>query len=94
MSEQDLAIVDTMLNFLQEFDYKYSSIENPEEKLDKYFEFIDDWDWIVYVHIKTPEGKFSHWYILDMNLKDTESIVKWLKKYTENVLRFQYHIDV
>ena len=94
MDKQTQAIIDTSLDFLEEFNCNFSSIEDPEEALGKYFELIDDWDGLVYVHIKASEGEFSHWYILDMNLTDIESIVKWLKKYTENVLRFQFKINV
>lgn len=94
MDKQSLAIIETSRQFLDAFNCLYSSIEYPEELLNQFFELVDDWDWIIYIHIKTSEWVFSHWYVFDLKLSDTESIVKWLKKYTENVLRLQYQVNV
>lgn len=91
---QAIAIVNTLQRFLNTFNIPFENIEDPKELLDEFFELIDVWDWIVYIGVKTPEGTFSHWYILDIPLSDTESIIKWIKKYTENVLRFEFHINV
>lgn len=92
--KQTIAIIKTLQRFLNTFNVSYDYMEKPKETLDEFFDLVDWWDWVVYVGVKTPEGTFSHWYILDIPLSDTESIIKWIKKYTENVLRFEFHINV
>lgn len=94
MDEQDKAIIETSKKFLDRFNCAYEYMEEPLETLKEFFDLYTDWDWIIYVHIKTSEWEFSHWYILDIEISDTESIIKWIKKYTENVLRFQYWKNV
>ena len=94
MEKQDLAIIETLQSFLNEFNCAFYALEEPIKKLEKYFDLHTDWNWIIYVHVKTPEWEFSHWYILDVDIADLQSIINWLRKYSENVLRHLYHIDV
>ena len=94
MEKQDLAIIEALQNFLEEFDCAFYALEEPIKKLEKYFDIHTDWDWVIYVHVKTSEWEFSHWYILDVDIADLQSIINWLKNYTRNVLRLQYWLDV
>lgn len=93
MEKQDLAIIETLQNFLNEFNCAFYALEEPVKQLEKYFDLHTDWDWIIYVHVKTSEWEFSHWYILDVDMADLQSIINWLKKYSENVLRHLYNIN-
>lgn len=92
MDKQSKAIVTALQAFLKEFDCAFYSIEEPVKALEKYFDLQTDWDWIIYVHVKTSEWEFSHGYILDIDLADLQSVINWLKNYTKNVLRFTYNV--
>lgn len=94
MLKQDEAIITTLKAFLKEFDCAFYSLKEPVRQLEKYFDLVSDWDGVIYCHVKTPIGEFSHWYILDIDMADLQSIINWLKRYTENVLMHLYHVDV
>lgn len=93
MDEQDKAIIETSKKFLDRFNCAFECIEDPLETLQEFFEFYDDWEYIS-VSIKTPMGNFSHWYIIEIGMDNIESLVKWLKKYTENILRLDFWLNV
>ena len=93
MDKQDLAIIDALQKFLKEFDCAFYAIKEPVRSLEKYFDLQSDGDWIIYVHLKTSEWEFSHWYILDVDMADLQSIINWLRNYSKNILRLEYHID-
>lgn len=93
MEKEDLAIIDTLQKFLDKFNCAFYAIEEPVKSLEEFFDLHTDWDWVIYVHIKTSEWEFSHWYILDVDMWDLQSIINWLKNYSTNILRHQYGID-
>lgn len=94
MEKQDKVIVETLMKFLEVFNCAYDYMEEPLETLKEFFDLHTDWDWVIYVHLKTSEWEFSHWYILDIPMSDTESIIKWIKQYTKNILRLEYWVNV
>lgn len=93
MKKQDKAIVETLQKFLNEFNCAFYALSEPVKQLGKYFDLHTDWDWIIHVSVKTPVWEFSHWYILDVDIADLQSIINWLRKHSENVLRLQYWIN-
>ena len=90
-AKQDEAIINTLKAFLKEFNCAFYALPEPVKQLEKYFDLHTDWDYIS-VYVKTPEGNFSHWYILDIDIADLQSIINWLKKYTENILMHLYGV--
>lgn len=94
IQKQNEAIIASLRWFLDEFNCAFYALPEPVKQLEKYFDLHTDWDWIIYVHVKTYMWEFSHWYILDVDIADLQSIINWLKKYTENVLRHVYNLDV
>lgn len=90
--KQNEAIIKTLQDFLSEFNCAFYALSEPVKQLEKYFNFFFDWE-AISVYLKTPEWEFSHWYILDVDIADLQSIINWLKKYSENILRHVYHLD-
>lgn len=93
MEKQDKAIIKALTDFLKEANKPKYAIDSLEELIDKYFELDVSWDWILYVHLKTSEGTFSHWYTLDISIEDTENLFEWIKAYSKRILYAHYDID-
>lgn len=89
MEPQDTAIANTLKEFLKKSVWWAS-----KELLDEYFELINDWDWITYIHLKTPMGMFSHGYTTDVEPDDLENIFAWVVSYSKRILYWDYGEDV
>lgn len=92
--KQDRDIIATLKAFLKHFDRAWYSIKEPEEELRQYFDLTTDWDWVVYVRIKTKSWDYSMGYTTDVDVWDIQAMVNWLKRRTEITLRHMYNEEV
>ena len=93
LEEEDAAVIKALTDFLSEASVARYAIKNRDEIISKYFEVQDDWDGILYIHLKTPLWTFSHGYTLDIELSDTENLFEWIKAYSKRILYAHYGID-
>ena len=87
MLKQEEAIAETLREFLKHFNKAWYSIEEPVKELEKFFDLTTDWDWIVYIFVKTKEWDFSMGYTIDIDLADLQSVVNYLKVKADIYLR-------
>lgn len=85
--KQEKAITETLAEFLKHFNRAWYSIEEPVKELEKFFDLTTDWDWIVYIFIKTKEWDFSMGYTTDIDLADLQNVVNYLKVKADVYLR-------
>ena len=90
MERQNRAIIKTLKAFLKHFDRAFYSIEEPVKELEKFFELNTDWDWIIYISVRTSEWDFTMGYTTDIDIGDIQSVINWLKRRADNALRFEY----
>lgn len=85
--KQEKAITETLADFLKHFNRAWYSIEEPVKELEKFFDLTTDWDWVVYIFIKTKEWDFSMGYTTDIDLADLQNVVNYLKVKADVYLR-------
>ena len=90
MEKQNKAIIKTLKAFLKHFDKPFYAIVNPVQELDKFFDLNTDWDWIIYIAVRTSEWDFTMGYTTDIDIGDIQSVINWLKRRADNALRFEY----
>lgn len=87
IAKQEEAIAETLREFLKHFNKAWYSIEEPVKELEKFFDLTTDWDWIVYIFIKTKEWNFSMGYTTDIDLADLQNVINYLKFKADIYLR-------
>lgn len=87
MLKQEKAIIASLEKFLKHFDRAWYSIEEPVKELEKFFDLTTDWDWIVYIFVKTKEWDFSMGYTTDIDLADLQNVINYLKFKADIYLR-------
>lgn len=87
IAKQEEAIAETLREFLKHFNKAWYSIEEPVRELEKFFDLTTDWDWIVYIFIKTKEWDFSMGYTTDIDLADLQNVINYLKFKADIYLR-------
>ena len=92
--KQDRDIISTLKAFLKHFDRAWYSIKEPVKELEQYFDLTTDWDWVVYVHIKTKGWDYSMGYTTDVDAWDIQTMVNWLKRRAEITLRHMYNEEI
>ena len=61
--------------------------DKSKEELEKFFDLTTDWDWIVYIFVKTKEWDFSMGYTTDIDLADLQNVINYLKFKADIYLR-------
>lgn len=87
MAKQEEAIAETLREFLKHFNRAWYSIEEPVKELEKFFDLTTDWDWVVYIFVKTKEWDFSMGYTTDIDLADLQNVINYLKFKADIYLR-------
>ena len=87
IAKQEEAIAETLREFLKHFNKAWYSIEEPVKELEKFFDLTTDWDWIVYIFVKTKEWDFSMGYTTDIDLADLQNVINYLKFKADIYLR-------
>lgn len=87
MLKQENAIAETLREFLKHFNRAWYSIEEPVKELEKFFDLTTDWDWVVYIFVKTKEWDFSMGYTTDIDLADLQNVINYLKFKADVYLR-------
>lgn len=87
IAKQEEAIAETLREFLKHFNRAWYSIEEPVRELEKFFDLTTDWDWIVYIFVKTKEWDFSMGYTTDIDLADLQNVINYLKFKADIYLR-------
>ena len=59
-------------------------------ELDKFFDLNTDWDWIIYISVRTSEWDYTMGYTTDIDIGDIQSVINRLKRRVDNALRFEY----
>ena len=91
--KEDTAIIEALTGFLSEANIARYAIKDRGKIISKYFEVQNDWDGVLYIHLKTPLWMFSHGYTLDIEPDDTENLFEWIKAYSKRILYAHYGID-
>ena len=80
MTEND---IQKMKNFLNEFDCAFYSIENPMEKIEKYFCIQEDWVvWILWIW-----GLCEYIGKVDVDIADIQNLVNSLRVLAKNYIK-------
>ena len=87
IAKQEEAIAETLREFLKHFNKAWYSIEEPVRELEKFFDLTADWDWIVYIFVKTKKWDFSMGYTTDIDLADLQNVINYLKFKADIYLR-------
>lgn len=87
IAKQEEAMAETLREFLKHFNRAWYSIEEPVKELEKFFDLTTDWDWVVYIFVKTKEWDFSMGYTTDIDLADLQNVINYLKFKADIYLR-------
>ena len=92
-AKKDDAIRECLMWFLSDFNFARYVIDNPVERLEKYFDLHCDKEWRIYVSMHTYEWDIELWETSDIDLADLQNVIYWLRNRVKNYLWLNYNID-
>ena len=79
--------------FLKDFDMARYVIDNPVERLEKYFKLLCDKKWTIHITAHTVAWDIELGNTSDIDLADLQNVIYWLRNRAKNYLWFNCNIN-